>query len=305
MEQFDVHILGCGSALPTLRHNPSSQVVNVREKLYMVDCGEGTQLQLRRMHLKFTRLSQVFISHMHGDHIFGLIGMISTFALLGRTAALHIYADRKLESFLRPQLEICCKGMSYEVVFHSLPRSDKPELVFEDRSVEVHTLPLKHRIPCWGFLFKEKATLPHIRRDMIDFLQIPYYAIRFIKEGEGWTTAEGDFYPHERLVIPAAPARTYAYCSDTTYVPENAQWLEGVDLLYHEATFGQEYAGRAAETFHSTARQAAELARAAQVHKLVLGHFSSRYDSEETLLKEAQAVFPSTELAREGMVYHL
>lgn len=305
MEQFEVHILGCGSALPTLRHNPSSQVVNVREKLFMIDCGEGTQLQLRRVHLKFTRLSHVFISHLHGDHIFGLIGMISTFALLGRTAPLHIYADRKLEGFLRPQLDLCCKEMAYEVVFHALPRSDKSELVYEDRSVEVHTLPLRHRIPCQGFIFREKATLPHIKRDMIDFLQIPYYAIRTIKEGAGWTTPDGDFYPNDRLVTPAAPARTYAYCSDTAFVPENVKWLKDVDLLYHEATFGQEYAGRAMETFHSTARQAAEMARAAQVRRLVLGHFSSRYDSEASLLEEAREVFPATELACEGAVFRI
>ena len=162
-----MHILGCGSALPTLRHNPSSQVVEVRGKMFMVDCGEGTQLQLRRVKVRFTKVSAVFISHLHGDHCFGLIGMISTFGLLGRTAALHVYAHKDLEETLKWQIGYFCHGLEYEVVFHAIDPTQQ-KVIYEDRSVEVETVPLKHRPACCGFIFREKPTLPHIRRDMID-----------------------------------------------------------------------------------------------------------------------------------------
>ncbi len=305
MENFDIHILGCGSSLPTMRHFPSCQVVSLRDRLYMVDCGEGAQLQLRRSHLKFTRLSHIFISHLHGDHIFGLMGLVSTFGMLGRETPLHIHAPEQLERLLRPQLDFLCHGLPFELVFDPVDFSAAPALIYEDRAVSVHTIPLRHRVPCTGFVFREKPALPHIRRDMIDFLHIPHYAIQGIKEGAGWATPEGDVYPHACLVRPAEPARAYAYCSDTAYAAENAPLLRGVDLLYHEATFADQHAARAIETMHSTARQAALMARAAGAKRLVIGHFSSRYDDDTPLLDEARAVFPGTELAREGAVFHI
>lgn len=306
MEKFDVHILGCGSALPTLRHFPAAQLVNLREKLFMIDCGEGAQLQFRRSHQKFSRLSHIFISHLHGDHVFGLMGLLSTLSLSGRTLPIHIYAHAELEPLLRPQLDFFCKGQTYEVVFHALPRGKEPQVIYEDRSFSVTAFPLRHRLPTCGFLFCEKPSLPHIRRDMIDFLHIPLYAIQSIKEGADWTTEEGDFYANACLVTPAAPPRAYAYCSDTCPLPDRlASWLHGVDVLYHEATFGEEYAARAVETFHSTARQAAQVAEAVAARRLVIGHFSSRYEDERCLLDEACAVFPATELAHEGMVIHV
>lgn len=302
MEKFDVHILGCGSALPTLRHWPSSQVINLREKLFMIDCGEGAQVQLRRSRQKFSRLSHIFISHLHGDHIFGLIGLISTLSLAGRTLPLHLFAHAELKTLLQPQLDFFCQGISFEVVFHPLPTDAQSHLIFEDRSVEVYTIPLKHRVPCCGFLFREKPLLPHIKRDMIDYLQIPYYAINSIKQGADWTTAEGRVIPNSQLVSPADRPRSYAYCSDTCYQPQNIPLLRHVDVLYHEATFGQEYLGRAIETLHSTAEQAATIAHEAEVGRLVIGHFSSRYDDESVLLSEAQRIFPQTQLAQEGLV---
>ncbi len=302
MEKFEVHILGCGSALPTLRHWPSAQLVNVREKLFMIDCGEGVQVQFRKSRQKFSRLSRIFISHLHGDHIFGLIGLLSTLSLAGRTVPLHIHAHAELWQLLQPQLDFFCKGMSYEVVFHALPTDGKSTLIFEDRSVEVYTIPLKHRVPCCGFLFKEKPLLPHIRRDMIDYLEIPYYAVNSIKQGADWTTPDGRTVKNADLVVPAAPPRSYAYCSDTCYQPQNIPLLRGVDLLYHEATFAADNLPRAIETQHSTAAQAAQIAQAAAVRRLIIGHFSSRYDDETTLLNEAQAVFPNTILANEGLV---
>ncbi len=305
MEKFDVHILGCGCALPTLRHWPSSQLVNIREKLFMIDCAEGTQVQFRRSRQKFARLSTIFISHLHGDHIFGLIGLLSTLSLSGRTAPMHIYAHAPLEELLRPQLDFFCKGIAYNVVFHHLPEDRDMHLIYEDRSVEVYSLPLKHRVPSCGFLFKEKPLLPHIRRDMIDFLKIPTYAIQTIKEGGGWTTPDGDFYKHECLVTPAEAPRSYAYCSDTSYQPRLAKMIHGVDVVYHEATFASDMKAQAIETQHSTAREAAMIAQQAEAKRLIIGHFSSRYTDESCLLNEAREVFEATSLANEGLVLHV
>lgn len=299
-EKFDLHILGCGSALPTRRHLPSSQVLDIRGKLYMIDCGEGTQLALRHTRLGFSDLRHIFISHLHGDHCFGLPGLISTLAMLGRTAGLHLHGPADLERTLRPVLDYYCQDIGFDVEFHAID-TRQHALVFEDRSVEVHTIPLRHRVPTCGFLFREKPLLPHIRRDIIDFLQIPHYAINGIKQGNGWTTAEGKTYTHAQLTTPAAPPRSYAYMSDTSYLPERAEVIRGVDLLYHEATFAESEKVRARQTCHSTAREAALVARAAEARGLVIGHFSARYDDESTLLREAREVFPSTQLARENL----
>ena len=300
MEKFEVNILGCGSALPTTRHFASSQVINIREKLFMVDCGEGAQLQLRRSKLKFTRLNHIFISHLHGDHCFGLMGLISTFSLLGRTAALHIYAHEELQKLLAPHLEFFCKGMTYDVVFHAIDPT-KATVIYDDRSVSVSTIPLKHRIPTCGFLFQEKKTPNHIIRDMVDFYQIPVFELNRIKSGEDYVTPDGVVVPNSRLTTPSAPARSYAYCSDTICLRNILPQIKGVDLLFHEGTFAQCDAARAKETFHTTAQQAAEIARDAEAKQLVIGHFSARYEDESVLLKEAQAVFPNTLLAKENL----
>lgn len=300
MEKFEVNILGCGSALPTTRHFSSSQVVNIREKLFMVDCGEGAQLQLRRSKLKFTRLNHIFISHLHGDHCFGLMGLISTFGLLGRTASLHIYAHKELERLLAPQLEFFCKGMTYEVVFHPIDPA-KAEIIYDDRSVSVSTIPLKHRIPTCGFLFQEKPTPNHIIRDMVDFYRIPVFELNRIKNGEDYITPEGVVVPNHRLTTPSAAPRSYAYCSDTICQTSIIPQIKGVDLLFHEGTFAQCDAARAKETFHTTAMQAAQIAVEAEAKQLVIGHFSARYEDEGILLKEAQALFPNTLLAKENL----
>lgn len=304
MEKFELHILGCGSALPTTKHVPTSQVLSLRDKLFMIDCGEGTQLQMRKSRLRFLRLGHIFISHLHGDHCFGLMGLISTFSLLGRTAPLHIHAPRELEGLMRPQLDFYCRGGSFEVVFHGFDPAVS-ECIFEDRSVSVTTIPLRHRLPCSGFLFEEKPGLPHIRRDMMDYLEIPVCEFNNIKLGADWVRPDGTVIPNERLVKPAEPARRFAYCSDTAFVPANAELVRGVDLLFHEATFGSADERRAAETFHSTAAQAAEFARLAGVRRLVIGHYSSRYDDEQQLLAESRAVFPDTSLACEGAVFSI
>lgn len=304
MEKFEIHILGCGSALPTTRHQATSQVLNIREKLFMIDCGEGTQVQLRRSRLRFSRLNHIFISHLHGDHCFGLIGLISTYAMLERTAQLHIYAHADLQRLLAPQLDYFCKGMTFEVVFHPFNPSERT-VIYEDRSVSVETIPLRHRLPTCGFLFREKPTSRHIRRDMIDFYQIPVYMINRIKNGEDYMLDDGTCIPCDRLTLPADPPRSYAYCSDTAYLPRIVEQIQGVDLLFHEATFASSEAVRARQTFHSTAEQAAKIALDAQVKKLVIGHFSARYETETVLLEETSAVFPNTVLAAENMKIEL
>ena len=300
MEKFELTILGCGSALPTTRHFATSQVLNVREKLYMIDCGEGSQLQMRRSHLKFSHLNHVFISHLHGDHCFGLIGLISTFGLLGRTAPLHVHAPENFGSMLQSMLDFFCKGLDFNIEFHPVDTT-RHALVHEDRSVMVYSIPLRHRIACCGYLFKEKELLPHIRRDMIDFYHIPVCEINNIKNGKDWVTEDGQVIPCSRLTTPAAPARSYAYCSDTCYLPGLSSLVGGVDLLFHEATFLHEDLQRAQETFHTTALQAATLARDSHVKALCIGHFSARYEDEAVLLDEARSVFAHTILAKENL----
>ena len=304
MEKFEVNVLGCGCAIPTKRHFPASQVINIREKLSMIDCGEGTQLQMRRLKLRFMDLRNIFITHLHGDHCFGLPGLISTLGMLGRTAKLHVYAPEAYEELFGHQLDFFCEGMEYEVVFHAVD-TERHEVVYEDRSMEVSTLPLDHRIACCGYLFREKPTLPHIRRDMIDYYNIPFCEIGNIKNGADWTLADGTVIPNSRLTRPADPPRSYAYCSDTAYKPSLQEYLEGVTLLYHEATFGEDRTDRASTTHHSTARQAAMMAKTCHAKRLLIGHYSAHYPDENVLLREAKEVFPNTVAANEGMVIRL
>lgn len=300
MEKFEVNILGCGSALPTTKHFLSSQVLNIRDKLFMIDCGEGAQIQFRRLKLNFNRLNRIFISHLHGDHCFGLPGFLSSLELLGRTATLYIHAQPEAEKVFQPFLSYFCRNMSYEVVFCPFDPA-KSEVIFEDRTVKVRSIPLKHRVPTAGFLFEEKAKSPHIIREMIDFYKVPVSQINRIKEGEDFITDDGEIVPNNRLTRPAEPPKRYAYCSDTAYLETIIPIIEGVDLLFHEATFSGEDLARAKETFHTTAGQAAEIAKKANAKKLMIGHFSARYPNEKVLLEEARAIFPNTILAEEGM----
>ena len=300
MEKFEINILGCGSALPTTRHFPTSQVVNIREKLYMIDCGEGAQLQLRRSKLKFSRLNHIFISHLHGDHCFGLPGLISTFGMLNRTAQLHIHAHADLEPLLSAQLGYFCQHLPYTVCFHAIDPTHET-IVYEDRSITVQSIPLRHRIPCCGFLFSEKPRPNHLLREMIDFYQIPIHELNKIKDGADYVTADGQTIPNHRLTHPAEPPRRYAYCSDTIFKKDIAEQIHGVDLLFHEATFAECDLPRAKETFHTTARQAAQIAQMAEAKQLVIGHFSARYDDESTLLEEASEIFPKCRLAKENL----
>lgn len=301
MADFNLNILGCGSALPTTRHLATSQVVDLRDKLYMIDCGEGTQVQMRTMRIKFSRLNHIFISHLHGDHCFGLPGLLSTLGMLGRTGELVIHAPKEIENYMRPVLDTFCKGMPYEVRFNHIDTCSH-SLIMEDRSLSVYSIPLKHRIPTCGFLFAEKPKEAHIIREMTDFYQVPVKWMKDIKLGKDFITSEGEIIPNSRLTRPSVAPKRYAYCSDTAYSPSIIPIIEGVDLLYHEATFMESDKARAKETFHSTARQAAEIARKAGVKQLVIGHYSARYEDLAALHKEAREIYPNTILGNEGMV---
>ena len=301
MAEFNINILGCGSALPTTRHLATSQIVDLRDKLYMIDCGEGTQVQMRRMRVRFGRLAHTFISHLHGDHCFGLPGLISTLGMLGRTGELVVHGPKEVETYLRPVMDLFCRGMEFEVRFNPVDTRSH-SLVMEDRSLSVYSIPLKHRIPTCGYLFAEKPKEAHIIREMTDFYQVPVRCMKDIKQGQDYVTPEGEVVPNSRLTRPAAPPKRYAFCSDTAYNRSIIPIIEGADLLYHEATFAECDLARAKETFHSTARQAAEIARDAHVKRLVIGHYSARYEDLSELHREAEAVFPGTILGNEGTV---
>ena len=301
MAEFNINILGCGSALPTTRHLATSQIVDLRDKLYMIDCGEGTQVQMRRMRVRFGRLAHIFISHLHGDHCFGLPGLISTLGMLGRTGELVVHGPKEVETYLRPVMDLFCRGMEFEVRFNPVDTRSH-SLVMEDRSLSVYSIPLKHRIPTCGYLFAEKPKEAHIIREMTAFYQVPVRCMKDIKQGQDYVTPEGEVVPNSRLTRPAAPPKRYAFCSDTAYNRSIIPIIEGADLLYHEATFAECDLARAKETFHSTARQAAEIARDAHVKRLVIGHYSARYEDLSELHREAEAVFPGTILGNEGTV---
>ncbi len=297
-------ILGCGSAIPTRINNPSGQILEMRDKQFLIDCGEGIQITMRQTAQRTSRLDHIFISHLHGDHCFGLIGLISTLAMMDRTRDIYIHAQPDLERLLRPQLDYFCAGIPFDVIFCNF-NPCKHEIIYEDRSLTVKTLPLKHRVPCCGFLFEEKPQERHIIKEMLDAYSIPLAAIPSLKAGEDYTTEDGTIIPNTRLTTePTAPIR-YAYCSDTAYWEKLIPLIEDVDCLYHEATFTQDMAKRAKETQHSTAQQAATIAQKAHVKKLIIGHFSARVTDQNIFLNEAQAIFPNTFLAKERTTFSI
>ncbi|MBD5210435.1 MAG: ribonuclease Z [Bacteroidales bacterium] len=303
MADFKVNILGCGSATPSLRHLPSCQVVDHRDKLMMIDCGEGAQLSMRRMKLKYSRLNNIFISHLHGDHCLGLPGLLSTMALhdIEGTVTVHTFAEGA-ELFQRI-LDFFCRERTYDLRFNII----KPEqaIIYEDKALTVETFPLYHRVPCTGFIFREKPKLRHINREMVDFYRVPVSQMLAIKEGADFVMPDGTVVANERLTTPAEPARSYAYCSDTAYNPRVAEAVRGVDTIYHEATYADDQADKAAQRGHSTAAEAARIALEAGAQQLIIGHYSKSYNDESRHLAEARAIFPNTIAATEGMTVDL
>lgn len=299
MADFKVNILGCGSATPSLRHMPSCQVVDHRDRLMMVDCGEGAQLAMRRMRLKYSRLNNIFISHLHGDHCLGLPGLLSTMALHDTegTVTVHTFAEGA-ELFERI-INFFCRERSYDLRFNII----KPEhaVIYEDKSLTVETFPLYHRVPCVGYIFREKPKLRHINREMVDFYKVPVAMMHSIKEGADFVLPDGTVVANERLTTPAEPAYSYAYCSDTVYNPLVAEAVKGVDVIYHEATYTDDDAEKARQRGHSTAGEAAKIALEAGAKKLIIGHYSKSYADESGHISDACRIFPDTIAANEGL----
>ncbi len=296
----ELTIIGCGSAKPTRNHKPSSQILDMRSKQFMIDCGEGTQANILNTDLHINRLDNIFISHLHGDHCFGLIGLISTFALYQRRKALNVFGPPDLEKVFQPMLNYFCRNIDFSITLQSFPPYQSA-CIYEDKSVKVSTIPLKHRVPCCGFLFEQAEGERHIKADMIEYYHIPFAQIKEIKQGKDFRTEDGDIVPNKYLTTAPTPAVKYAYCSDTVYSEKIVPLIEGVDLLYHEATYTDERKSSAKDNMHSTATQAATIAKLANVKQLVIGHYSSTIKDENILLEQAKQVFENTLLAKEGL----
>ncbi|MBN2638065.1 MAG: ribonuclease Z [Bacteroidales bacterium] len=297
---FKVSILGNGAAVPTSRQHPSSQLLQHNSKRFMIDCGEGTQMQMQRYKFSYRKLSHVFISHLHGDHYLGLMGMISTFNLFNRKDPLYVFGPEALKDVLDLHLKVSDVHLNYDLIFYPLL---KKEVIYEDEKLTVSCFPLKHRIPTWGFLFKEKENSErNLNKEFIEKFRPGIEQIHKIKYGADFQAQEGAILKNEDITY-FPKSLSYAYCCDTLYDEELIPEIRGVDLLYHEATFGNKNEAIAGNKFHSTAAQAATLAAKAGAGKLLLGHFSARYIDREELLDEARYVFPNSELSKEGETY--
>lgn len=300
MSDFTLNILGCGSATPSLRHLPACQVIDYRGNLMMVDCGEGAQLSMRRMGLKFSRLGHIFISHLHGDHCLGLPGLLSTLSLQQKGGAVTVHTFAEGAELFSRMMDFFCRDRTFNLRFNILDPK-KRQTALETNSLTVESFPLRHRVPCVGFLFREKPKPRHLRGDMAKFYNIPVSQLQAIKEGADFVTPDGRVVPNAHLTTAADPSVSYAYCSDTAFNPSLADVVRGVDLLYHEATYTDDFAQKARERFHSTASEAARIASSAEVRRLLLGHFSKAYNNESRHLAEARAIFPATDAANEGL----
>jgi len=304
MLPFTLTILGCSSATPTSERNPTAQLLSHGEKLFLIDCGEGTQVSLRRLHIHFQRIRHIFISHLHGDHFYGLIGLISSMHLLGRTKPLHIYGPPILKEIIDLQLRASLTTLLYPLEFHTT-QAERLEVIFEDEHISVSSFPLLHRIPTTGFLFLEKPYERKMRKDVLELLKIPVHLIPKLRAGEDYIAPDGTVHLNSDItIVPPAP-RSYAFCSDTAYFEEIIPVIQGASLLYHETTFMNNREANATEKFHSTTGQAATIAVKAGVKKLLIGHYSARYDDLQPLLEEARAVFPETELTIDGITFEI
>ena len=301
---FTITILGSGAAIPLLNRYPTAQLVQVHNLMILLDCGEGTQMQLRKYIPRPLRISHIFISHLHGDHFYGLIGLINTFHLLGRTKELHVYGIPALKAIIDLQLEQSGTTLLYPLVFHEI-NTETSEVIMEDKIVTVRTIPLNHRIPTCGFLIKEKPQRRKIRKDMLQQIRIPHADFEKIKDGGDYIDSEGKVYLNEEITDDPSPSRSYAYCTDTSYFEPIVPIIRGCDLLYHETTFTREKQGDATAKFHSTAIDAANIAKMAGVKQLMIGHYSARYPDPDSLLKEARSVFPETFAAEDGKVVQI
>ncbi len=300
---FQLTVLGSSSAMPTSSRYPTAQVLNVLGRFFLIDCGEGTQHQIRKLRVGFSKLNHILISHLHGDHFFGLIGYLSTQILLGRTSDLYIYAHSELQRYIQFQLEFLgIREMDYKLVFHPL-NFRKEQLIYEDEKVSITSFPLKHRIQCCGFFFKEKEREANIKKGQIKKYDIPIKKIKNIKKGADFVTENGEIIKNAKLVTPPPKPRSFAFCSDTIYSESFIETIKDVDLLYHEATFAEIDKKLAKDTFHSTGKEAAQVAKLANAKKLLIGHFSARYKKPQLILDEAREIFKETYAAEDGETY--
>ena len=297
---FKLTILGCSSAIPTVTNNPTAQLLNVNERFFLIDCGEGTQVQLKKYKINLQRIHHVFISHLHGDHYFGLIGLISSMHLLGRNKELHIYAHEQLKGIIDLQLAASNTELNYPLFFHPIPE-DTEGVLFEDDSISIRNIMLDHSLTCSGFLFKEKKCKRKINKTAIQKLNIPFDKFKGIKEGADWINSNGDVIKNKDITLANSLPHTYAFCTDTRYNEELIDKIRGADLLYHEATFKRDLSDRANETGHSTTFDASEIARKANVKNLMIGHFSQRYKNLDELLIEVKENFTNSMIANSGL----
>lgn len=295
-----VTILGNNSAIPAHNRHPTAQVVQTADQTMLIDCGEGTQMQMSLYKIKRSKINHIFISHLHGDHYFGLIGLLNSMALNGRLNDLYIYAPEKLQSIIRLQMEVSGADFSYQLCFYNLERE---EIIFEDTKLSVECFKVNHRIECWGFLFKEKKNLRKLNIEQVKKYKVPKTFFENLHRGEDYVNANGELIKNEILTTPHELSKSYAYCADTAFYEPIAEKIKYVDLVYHEATYLDEYSEKAGERFHSTSKQAALIAKKAGAKKLLIGHFSSKYEILDELKNEACQVFENTEIAEEGVCY--
>lgn len=300
--RFDVTILGSSSATPIYNRNPTAQALNCNEHLYLIDCAEGTQQQMLRFEIKSSKIDCIFISHLHGDHYLGLVGLLSSMHLNGRKKSVRLFGPPELIEIINLQLRCSQTSFQYELLFRPT-QVENSEIIFENQDIIVETIILQHRIACTGFLFRQKHRQRKMIKEKAEQLNIPVAYFKLIKEGADYFDSAGDRFLNSEITTPASPAKTYAYCSDTLANGTYLSQIKNADLLYHEATFAHDMLERALETHHTTARQAAEIALQTGAKKLLIGHFSARYKTLEPLLEEARAVFPNTELATEGRTF--
>ena len=302
---FEFTPLGVGAAIPIAGRHTSAHILNIQDQIYLIDCGEGTQMQLEYYKFRRSRIKQIFISHLHGDHVLGLIGLVTSFSLLGRNIPLDIFGPVGIKDFIDANIKYTHSYIPYELNIHELDASVHAP-IFENENINVYSIPLQHRVPACGYLFREKQRPPRINVEKIAEHKIPSSAIRGIKmEGNDFLLEDGTLIPNKVLTLPPYPARAFAYCSDTAYSEAIIPIIEGVDLLYHESTYLNRHQKQAAYSMHSTAEDAATIAKKAQVKTLILGHYSSRYLHVELLREEAQYTFPNTLLGIEGKVYRV
>lgn len=295
-------ILGNNSAIPAFGRNPTAQVLQTADDFYLIDCGEGTQLQMSKFKIRRSKISHIFISHLHGDHYFGLIGLLTSMSLLSRTQDLHLHGPPLLKQILDIQLAAADTVLSYKVHFHPLGDNDK---IVDSSKMEVHSFRVKHRIDCWGFLFREKRNPRKLDLERALAYEIPSSFYEQLQKGQDYRTKKGTIIPNEEVTQAAIPSKSYAYCADTIFDNELCSIVAGVNLLYHESTYLKDQEERAAARYHSTTHQAAKIARDAGVEKLLIGHFSSKYESLESFLSEAKEIFANTELALEGACFKI